>query len=90
MTTDTKPRHSPAPWEIDDDNCIRAATGDIIATGENMLPLDEHEANMKLILAAPALLAACKALVDDVNSLVAFPLDKLRAARAAIAHAEQP
>ena len=50
--------------------------------------VSDSEANTRLIVAAPELLEACKALVGMCEGWIANPTERLEAAKAAIAKAE--
>ncbi len=98
--TETKAQHTPGPWEVEEGggNNLR-----VVGTGNNSCIIcgmptwdaqpEEMDGNARLIAAAPALLAACKALLAEFpeppNDFVArFPSSAVRTARAAIAQAE--
>lgn len=100
--------HTPAPWEIDDDtlDVIALTIGDAPAhiacqpAYPSGRPLDKEEitANLRLICAAPEMLAVCQSIAHDLSLLQftdgACPLDEraaavvLRSLRAVIAKAE--
>jgi hypothetical protein len=71
--------HTPAPWTVDDDtlDILAVTIGDAPAhiacqpAYSSGRPLEEGEimANLRLICAAPDLLAACKALAHDIRAM---------------------
>jgi hypothetical protein len=66
--------HSPGPWDTDSDQdsgdwIVRDATGCRVATGIHFL-VAQHDANARLIAAAPDLLAACKRGLDDLVQFI--------------------
>jgi hypothetical protein len=79
---------TPGPWRhsgnrIDDGN----GRGKAVAFADRRRP--EHDANARLIAAAPDLLAACRALVSTLNAdLTSEQCDAWDAAVAAMAKAE--
>lgn len=91
MTT----QHTPSPWSMGraaTDTAIYDRLGGHIATLPAMLPSDEILANARLIAAAPDLLAALEALLDNALEDCPNPtrhfIDAADAANAAIAKAK--
>lgn len=99
MTTPTQPpaagAHTPEPWRYGmaaTDRAIYGPRGEHIATLPDMLPRDEQVANMRLIAAAPDLLAALQTCVawldrladkhDDYSNATQKPLAQAHAALA--------
>ena len=72
---ETKTKHSPGPWRVDDDLNVRGASsqgiGPLLAEvyGHGHLPerATAREANAYLIAAAPTLLESCKATLPFIE-----------------------
>jgi hypothetical protein len=85
-------KHTPGPWSLDQSSqisCVSAfdVNGEFIGIAYMTLP--NHEANARLIAAAPDLLAALKQFEAFYPMGINLDLDDaFRAARAAIAKAE--
>lgn len=65
-------RHSPAPWKYVDndfDGYIEASDGTIVAGGERSEGRLEDDADTRLMVAAPDLLAACEATLEKLQQL---------------------
>lgn len=106
MKTTTKAQHSPAPWRRDNAHdhaacSIVGADGKLVVAGEGdgwmapfaCRPQAEAEANLRLVEAAPDLLAACVKVYHELDGVggaeASNYVGHLRAAlRAAIARAE--
>lgn len=76
-TSKAETKHTPGPWAVIDagptndhkDSRICDDSGDILAVVRGRdVPDSIHIANASLIAAAPDLLAACKAYLDDLGS----------------------
>ena len=92
-------KHTPGPWRINGNNMFRWIVADSevfthsddvnrSAYGGNMVCESVHEANARLIAAAPELLEALKELMVAADRVSAEPVTRLGKARAAIAKAE--
>lgn len=84
MSTRETPTHSPAPWEANEDGEVSANDGgQVVAVvysaddfpcydpeedGDSEVFAEEMDANRRLILKAPDLLAACRALVRQCET----------------------
>ncbi|MBU6336083.1 MAG: hypothetical protein KGS47_16970 [Chloroflexi bacterium] len=91
----TQDKHTPGPWAAHD----KAAYGTSITNGSitgqyiadvqmyRGLTLDEYKANVRLIAAAPDLLASLRVFVERAWSSCRFSDAEVAAARAAIAKA---
>lgn len=89
--------HTPGPWRVAPDDTsfggyVAISGGDHFGLAEVVVelggkPYPDGEANAKLIAAAPEMLEALRALVDDVESKWGDP-HTLRHARATLAKAE--
>lgn len=92
-TNNTK--HTPGPWWVDDNGCVAAGHGDTyetIAIMHDWQGDSEREANARLIAAAPELLEALRAVLDEIdeNECGQSLSVRIGKARAAIAKATQP
>lgn len=99
MTTKDTPKvgpYTPGPWTVERKRgryVVTAPTGERVAHVVKWVP-DVEVADAHLIAAAPELLAALKALMDDYEQLIGAGVvssnepTQLSAARAAIAKAE--
>lgn len=81
--------HTPGPWEQDRDGCV-AMRGQrvIFDAAPDGASVEEARANRRLIAAAPELLAALNAALDEVDAAQADGVEPpawAAAARAAIA-----
>ena len=94
-------KHTPGPWDVDegDFGIYQIETSDQIAEVFSHHPPEELEANARLIAAAPELLGALTALLDEAEDVFVCMADATGidrhnlpppylAARAAIAKAE--
>jgi hypothetical protein len=68
MNMSAEQGHTLGPWEIDDENQICAGNR-VIARAVAVIPALEWDANVRLIAAAPELLAECKALLRFYDAL---------------------
>jgi len=89
--------HTEGPWYVDPNDhplYVRAPGGGTVAHCDEAFHIHRGDANARLIAAAPDLLAACKQMVSEFESIaVTLGADTsknpvLVAARAAIAKAE--
>ena len=82
-------KHTPGPWRADWVNVYRKDDhlADCCPKAKNGIPLEQKEANARLIAAAPELLAALKALVNMQKGHENWP--EVKQAEAAIAKATQ-
>lgn len=94
-------KHTPGPWEFDGDNAVMAEVGAHICTvsmGDDFPCLEDDQranaeaeckANANLIAAAPELLEALKALLDQlVGDEFADDISSVVSARSAVSKAE--
>lgn len=99
------PKHTPGPWECGSfyypetnspGSCEITQTGEMGILAIVTLPRpnrsghNEGRANARLIAAAPDLLAACEAMLNDNHTLGELSRPVANVARAAIAKATEP
>jgi hypothetical protein len=83
-------KHTPGPWRISQHDDFRIECGALTIANvveNSMHRMDEAQANAKLIVAAPDLLAALEAIADQWMTKGEVGVSKIDAARRAIAKA---
>lgn len=80
--------HTPAPWSVSATENDYGHVSYLIDVGHRWQPQAEHDANARLIAAAPELLAAAKAMASEGDYCEGDCSDARRLLNAAIAKAE--
>ena len=62
-------QHTPGPWSLANGNDLQidGPNGEAVAWTETCVGIERDRANARLIAAAPDLLAACMAVLDDLE-----------------------
>lgn len=91
LTTEQATKHTPGPWTVEGEGIraiVRGADSTIVAV-RHRLPKETHDANARLIAAAPRMLAELREILDwALMERAPLREQEIRSIRAVIAEAE--